>query len=171
MKLPKFKHLKKKLYWFAFLFVAGFISVFFLLLTLQEFFKAYQIRSPFRSPIIKITNEQVKKAYVEEKSTLTPSEYIKTKKHATVLEKIWMLESGQGKDKSGLAGKCLREGKSNEFGYGDICFETFEASVDTLDVWFEKRFKEGMDLAEAVCYYNLGRREIQCTYYQNYLSL
>lgn len=103
----------------------------------------------------------------------TEKEIIFSKKYGEILWKIYGLESSWGRNDS-----CRNQGKYNGFGYGQNsyvwnCFDSFEEVVEKVNNWFDKRLKEnGNDLAEALCYYNLGlERQINCKYYQSFISL
>ena len=96
---------------------------------------------------------------------------ILAKKHGDLLWRVYGLESTWGKNDA-----CKNSGKYNGFGYGQNtsswnCFDSFEEVVEKVNTWFDKRFKEGMAEAPALCYYNTGVKEVNCKYYQNYLTL
>ncbi len=94
--------------------------------------------------------------------------------------KVRYLESRAGMDKSDITAThiyCQTQGLTNEVGYhvnGDkhFCFKDEAEQEKTIKRWFSKRlFTEKMDLATALCFYNLGRKEVNCKYYQSYLEL
>lgn len=110
---------------------------------------------------------------IEPSKALTEKDIILSKKHGEILWKIYGLESSWGRNDG-----CREQGKFNGFGYGQNsyvwnCFDSFEEVVEKVNNWFDKRLKEnGNDLAEALCYYNLGlERQINCKYYQSFISL
>jgi len=101
---------------------------------------------------------------------MTIADYIDQAKHKDILRKIYTLESSQGRNDG-----CKDNGKLNGFGYGQNrytwnCFDTPQEVVNKVDAWFDRELQT-KTLAEALCYYNKGIVENNCTYYQNYLSL
>ena len=89
--------------------------------------------------------------------------------HSDILHKIYSMESSQGKHDG-----CKDIGKFNGFGYGQNatvwnCFDSFEEVVSKVDAWFTKHLLT-KTVPEAVCFYNTGSTDTNCSYYQKFLS-
>jgi hypothetical protein len=57
-------------------------------------------------------------------------------------DKVWLMESGRGNNKSGLNGYCITQGKINEIGYAPndkYCFENQEEQKSTFMTWLTNR--------------------------------
>ncbi|MEM3335436.1 MAG: hypothetical protein QXY47_05340 [Thermoplasmata archaeon] len=99
-------------------------------------------------------------------------EIILSRKNGEVLWKIYGLESSWGRNDY-----CRQSGK----GYGGfgvmnnkevVCYESFEKAVERAEYWFENALKTAKgDLATALCYWNLGELQVNCKYYQAFLTL
>jgi hypothetical protein len=99
-------------------------------------------------------------------------EIILSRKNGEVLWKIYGLESSWGRNDY-----CRQSGK----GYGGfgvmnnkevVCYESFEKAVERAEYWFENALKIAKgDLATALCYWNLGELQVNCKYYQAFLTL
>lgn len=81
--------------------------------------------------------------------------YIKTKTHGDIILRIWNNESSEGKYPFLY---CSKKGLDNEFGFGvtlktPLCFNTFEASVDAVNAWFDRQLQDHT-LAEALRIYS-----------------
>lgn len=90
-----------------------------------------------------------------------------------IVKDVWMLESTQGKAKSGHHISCRERGMWNELGYnnyGDHCFTTKEEGFARVSRWFTEQLQE-LSLPQALCKYNTGTASNDCPYYQNYLTL
>lgn len=171
----------------AFLILAGGYLV-------QKFFQYYNFQSPvtmkFRLPVKRVylyensrsiepltptptRKEGPKKSIILPSPTpklRTEREIIFASKHGSVLWKIYGLESTWGK-----ADSCRIRG--NGFaGFGVmnagqvVCYDTFQIAVDRADYWLTKNGVD-KDLATALCLWNTGKPEINCMYYQNFLTL
>lgn len=100
---------------------------------------------------------------------MTKEEIINAQPHAKQIMHIWEHETSKGKasksDPTALHNKCSAKGKTNEFGYSPFdvtCFDTFEESVQAVERWLEKEDRR------ALCRYNKGTDETNCTYVSNY---
>lgn len=94
-----------------------------------------------------------------------------------MLQFIHTAETGRGTNKNphALHNYCKSMGKSNEYGYGGmarkICFTDHAEATARINRWLDEHLTEfGEDVAKTLCYYNLGKKEINCTYYQKYLG-
>ena len=126
--------------------------------------EAVKVKSP-------IVGQPVSKSVPPTAVILTEREVIDGKSQAKILHKIYMLESTYGKNDP-----CREEGKYNGFGFGQNsevwnCFDSFDEVATKVNAWFEDKFNKGFTEAEAVCYYNLGRREVSCKYFQTYITI
>lgn len=107
----------------------------------------------------------------KKKTSLVPVAEAEVKDNSDILRKIYQLESSGGKNDS-----CRDQGLFNGYGYGQSqhawnCFATLSEVTAKVDDWFNQRFAEGYSLSEAICYYNTGYRQSDCSYYQRYLSI
>lgn len=92
------------------------------------------------------------------------------------MKKIFQLESSSGKQD-----KCVREKKGfNGYGFGQSltkfnCYPSYDAVKTEVNTWINKRKAEGMNDAQLMCYYNLGKPNgvllNDCEYYQNSLKV
>lgn len=144
-----------------------------------------RIASKFSSGIQKVNAEEMNTKSVTATPTPQPTkkptkqtnagafsdqDYINQAKHKDIVAKIYTLESSQGTQDG-----CKDQGKVNGFGYRQndfewICFDTFAEVVQHVDNWFDTQL-QSKNLAEALCYYNTGKVEENCKYYQKFLSL
>lgn len=91
----------------------------------------------------------------------------------SIVSKVHMLETTQGKAPTGKHVTCRNKGMSNEYGYRaheNFCFNTHEEATATVKDWF-KRSLEKRSLAASLCRYNIGTPVEDCTYYQEYKKL
>lgn len=103
-------------------------------------------------------------------------DYIKTKKHAATLLRIFALESGMGSMDAcrlkGLGYNGIGLGESDEYirQHGPNCFSTFQALWDEAD---RKLVEWGVDksLSTALCIWNTGRSLPSCPYYRHFMNL
>lgn len=155
------------------------------------FFSNYYLRSPIilqspvmeRYPKVSPTPKPQRKAgksvvpvvvaKEEVKEPISDEERVKMAKNGDILWKVYGLESTWGRNDG-----CRDQGRFNGFGYGQNgnvwnCFESFEEVVLKVDKWFSSRLsKNGGDMVEALCFYNLGQGNLSnCQYYQKFLSL
>lgn len=163
--------------------VIAFLSLFFLFAS--YFFKNYhfEYRSPivFQWPVMVVKNTQSKAPSMPKKAPMvkkaikttykTDKELILSKKHGELLWKVYGLESTWGKNDG-----CKLKGQFNGFGYGQNtsswnCFDDLDTVATKVSAWFDKQFNAGLSEAQALCYYNLGIKEVNCFYYQNYLKI
>lgn len=160
--------------------VAGVLMALLLIMSISRWFDNNRLvfRSPviLRSPIL-IEKRQPVKIIVPVVATPTPTPVPKTEreiidgfKHASVLHKIYTLESSYGKNDY-----CRLNGKGwGGFGVmyqGKImCYESFAKAVERAEYWLVNLGVD-RDLASSLCLWNTGRAEINCSYYQKYLSL
>ena len=98
-----------------------------------------------------------------------PQEFHKLK-HPLIDWKIYGLESSFGKNDS-----CKDQGKINGFGFGQStfswqCFDNLAQVAGYVDDWVDLHLSY-QDLPHALCLYNQGKIEKDCTYYEHYLSL
>lgn len=101
----------------------------------------------------------------------TEKEIVYAEKHGSILWKIYFLESTLGEHDY-----CRNNGK----GYGGFgvksdsktiaCYKTFQEAADRAEYWFAK-LEPDKDLAKSLCMWNLGVPEVNCNYYQTYMSL
>lgn len=148
-------------------------------------------RSPIvvslQSPIV-ITSRGVKAAQATDEAkimepvplttitiTVTPTQkphsYASPELNAIVVA-VATLETNNGRATTGHGVKCNNIGKTNQYGYGvyqNFCFDDEEIAYKTIYNWFDKRLnQEKLTLAEAACYYNLGKKDgkhiTSCTY-------
>lgn len=152
--------------------------------SVYSFTENYKIQSPvilkFQPLVIRRDGKVLKPIEKPVKSQnivpVVEAKEVGQKKYKTeeIFNAIWMLESTKGKALQGHHIYCRSIGKWNEIGYGNrqqLCFKDIEEAKLTIENWFKKRGAEGMDLATALCYYNTGYKQPNCTYYQDYLSL
>ena len=115
-------------------------------------------------------------AEINDKVVLTPvpvkNEYeiVMEQPHGEILWGIYQLESQRGKTDG-----CRKDGKFGGFGVmsqGQVmCYDTFEYAVERAEYWFAK-LDPDKNLVGALCQWNTGSRGvINCSYYQDYLSL
>lgn len=74
-------------------------------------------------------------------STPTPSISVDFEK---AYDKVWLMESGRGNDKSGLNGECLAKGMINEIGYAPHDHHCFKDQVEqkaTFMLWLKNRLE------------------------------
>lgn len=112
-------------------------------------------------------------AVLEAKLPLTEYEQVMKVPHGKILWNVYDLESQRGD-----TDYCRLNGKGyGGFGVKDgqkpvsqiVCYETFAKAVERAEYWFTK-LNPDKDLALALCTWNTGRPEVNCDYYQNYLT-
>lgn len=94
--------------------------------------------------------------------------------HQEIFDKVWMLESTQGRATTGFHLYCRAKGMWNEIGYnpqGKFCFDNEEQARGVFGRWFQKKFDAGYTTDEALCMWNIGKKVESCTYSINYHSL
>lgn len=142
-------------------------------LTLQ----AYSVRSPIilRNPfVIKTNSPKPSKTLIKPTPVVTAVPSSHTYQYEDIINKIAVLESGNGTAPQGHHRACEERGQINVWGYGNgqgLCFDDRDAALNTLSIWITKRFEEGLDLETLVCYYNTGVKQKGCPYYKAYLTL
>lgn len=103
----------------------------------------------------------------------TEKEIVMAQPHGKVLWNIYDLESQRGE-----TDYCRLNGKGwGGFGVKDgqkpvsqiVCYETFAKAAERAEYWFA-RLNPDKDLATALCTWNTGKPEVNCHYYQNYLT-
>lgn len=113
------------------------------------------------------------KAELEPKLPLTEYEQVMKVPHGKILWNVYDLESQRGE-----TDYCRLNGKGfGGFGVKDgqkpvshiVCYETFAKAVERAEYWFA-RLNPDKDLATALCTWNTGHPEVNCHYYQNYLT-
>jgi len=95
-----------------------------------------------------------------------------------LLNYIHKAESTEGKNKTpgALHLYCRAKGEWNELGYGGmalkLCFKDEAEGRAKVGNWLERHLAQ-FDNSEAMtlCYYNLGEKQVNCKYYQNYLGV
>ena len=135
---------------------------------LYSFFTTYGLRTPviFQSPIYRL-NPEVIISPISSPSGKTTSVTIDLGKIAA---KIYTLESSNGKSDS-----CRNLGLYNGYGYRQnssewICYASHnEARMHVIN-WLTQNIKDG-NIKAALCKYNQGIDEQNCTYAVNYDSL
>lgn len=144
-----------------------------------------ELRSPVVSRFVSPIPEGIKVIPLQQEPTptATPEARLVPKVEAAelaidyddVFEKVRILESGKGTAPEGHHVYCRNKDMWNEIGYGNrqgICFTDMQEGKQTLTNWYEKRVREGMTLAEALCYWESGHKDItNCTYAQRYYAL
>lgn len=178
------KKAKKDMKRNIFIMTLGFILVWVWSYSVYSFTEKYRIQSPiilkFQPLIVRRDGKVLKPVEKPVKSHIiapvVKAEELKDKEYKTaqIFDAIWMLESTKGRAPEGHHIYCRSIGKWNEIGYGNrqkLCFENIDEAKLTIENWFAKRGAEGMDLATALCYYNTGYKQPNCTYYQDFLSL
>lgn len=113
-------------------------------------------------------NDKVVEARVVPK---TEFEIVNNSKYGQIMWKIYQLETQRGKtDNCRLTGAgyggfgVMNEGEV-------ICYPTFEKAVERANYWLSK-MKPEENLVDALCTWNTGiKGQVNCAYYQSYLSL
>lgn len=83
-----------------------------------------------------------------------------------IVSRVYRLESSGGKNDS-----CRAKGTYNGYGFAPgTCYKTHEIVEAKVTDWFNTKLQT-LDLPTALCYYNIGYKVSDCTYYQNYLKL
>lgn len=92
-----------------------------------------------------------------------------------LVKAIHTLESSNGTNKAGLTGYCESQSKTNEYGYRPYakhCFNSEAEAQAKIAEWLTIHLEKfNGDIAQTLCYYNLGEAQVNCKYYQDYLSL
>ena len=95
----------------------------------------------------------------------------KTNDIETIVSKIHILESSQGKHNFP---KCQSKGLFNEYGFGisGKNYKCFQKGKDREAVkdWFKDKL-DTKSVSQAVCLYNEGANKNDCPYYRDYLSI
>jgi len=150
------------------------------------FWRNYYIQSPIKEikyqcfickannkPIVATVSAQIVQplpTIIALKPVLTEKEIVMNLPHGAILWKIYFLESGLGEkdgcriNKEGYGGFGVKDGKKV------VCYDTFQKAAERAEYWFAK-LNPDKDLAKALCMWNLGVPEINCNYYQTYMSL
>ena len=88
-----------------------------------------------------------------------------------LVDYIHLKESTRGKNNTpgSLADLCIKQGKSNEYGYGGmdlkICFDSKKEARAWVLLWVEDHLKEyGGNSHRVLCHYNLGTASDNCSY-------
>jgi hypothetical protein len=115
-------------------------------------------------------SEQIHNVAEGEGGDITSSPSASQVELKAIADKIYTLESSNGKNDS-----CKQKGKFNGYGYMQstyhwVCFNTKEEVEQEVIKWLEKQLKE-KTVAQALCYYNEGVAKDNCKYYENYLTL
>lgn len=84
---------------------------------------------------------------------------------------IYGLESTWGKNDG-----CLAKGLWNGFGFRQnsfewVCYGSFEEVSGLVREWVDTMRGKGYTIPQLLCYYNQGRIQNDCPYYQKYLTL
>lgn len=161
---------------------------------LNNFYSKYELyfRSPLQNPVVFhekilpmptkmptptiVPSPSVMPTKAPSKRTLLPVAYAaESVNFDEIFEKQRILESGKGTAPVGHHKYCESIGKWNEIGYGNrrgLCFDNMEEGRATLEKWYQKRFAEGMSLAEALCYWEgQGKGVSSCVYSQKFFNL
>jgi hypothetical protein len=95
----------------------------------------------------------------------------KTNDLETIVTKIHILESSQGKHNFP---KCKSKGLYNEYGFGTYGknYKCFQKGMDREAVkdWFKDKL-DTQSVSQAVCLYNEGAKKKDCPYYREFLSI
>ena len=93
--------------------------------------------------------------------------------HTEIFDKVWMLESTQGRAPSGWHIACRSRGEWNEIGYAPYkhCFANKTEGMIKLGTWFQNKFEKGYTTDEALCMWNVGKRLSECPYSVTYHTL
>ena len=95
---------------------------------------------------------------------------ILSKTHGDILFRIWTLESTRGKN--GRI-ECEAKGKVNDFGFDvsdHVCFKDFNTELNAVNAWFDNELRDH-SLSNALCVYNQGIDESNCTYAKNFMGI
>lgn len=102
----------------------------------------------------------------------TDMDILNTLKHASIVKKIYALESSQG-----LNDGCKTKGLFNGFGFMQqddhdpwMCFASLKEVAEKVDSWLETQLSI-KTLPQALCYYQSGTPSNDCKYYQKFLAL
>jgi len=122
-------------------------------------------------PVKNKTSEVKPIIEVEAKQPETDLDIIAKQKHASILYKVYQLESSSGKNDL-----CKDKNKFNGYGYGQNsfvwnCFDSFEEVTIKVNNWFDKYLTKGYTLEESLCFYNTGIRQPMCNYSIQYNSI
>lgn len=111
-------------------------------------------------------------------STNLPSKQDSNSTIEKLLNYIHKAESTEGKNKTpgALHLYCRAKGEWNELGYGGmalkICFKDEAEGRAKVGNWLKRHLEEFKnDEAMTLCYYNLGEKQVNCKYYQNYMGV
>lgn len=152
-----------------------------IILTLVLFFIAwYQVsvfynenQVSFQTPVIIRFPVVIKKRFpkvIYKIRTMTEYELVMSQPHGDILWKIYQLESQRG-----LTDNCRLTNKGFA-GFGVmynkevICYDSFQKAVERAEYWLTSLGVD-RDLATALCTWNTGRKEINCLYWQKFITL
>lgn len=132
---------------------------------------AYKAAESFwlKTIVISAVDVHIKRAQAAE---LKPSEKPKAYTIPQIVDAVHILESS-----GGVKDGCIAKGKINGFGYAQTgsgkvwnCYKNYAEVRKLVEQWFTEKVP-ALGLSTALCYYNTGHQEKDCTYYRHFLQV